>query len=316
MALALPNWLAVGTTVCAVLLLTGREQLHALARRVEMKEIHTAGQFLILTGIILPLLPDTPITQLTGITPRHAWLALVVVCSLSYFSYLARRYWPPASEGLWMAAFGGLYSSTAMTVVLSREASANPDVGQRNEAGITLATGIMYLRILVIVAVFNIGFAFRLAGPLIGLALLAFLIAAWQYRHASRSSDGAPASPKNPLEITAAAIFAVLFIVTTIVSKWVMSTFGSGGIFMLAAIIGVADIDPFVLNLAQGGTSGMPQEVMASAVLIAASSNNVLKSIYAVGFAGWRTASRSVVALLFLALAGGAIAVLGPRLGF
>ena len=89
MALALPNWLAVATTVCAVLLLTGREQLHALARRVEMKEIHTAGQFLILTGIILPLLPDTPITPLTGITPRHAWLALVVVCSLSYFSYLA-----------------------------------------------------------------------------------------------------------------------------------------------------------------------------------------------------------------------------------
>ena len=77
----------------AVLLLTGREKLHALARRVDVKEIVTAGEFLILTGIILPLLPNEPVTTLTTITPRQAWLALVVVCSLSYASYLAQRYW-------------------------------------------------------------------------------------------------------------------------------------------------------------------------------------------------------------------------------
>jgi hypothetical protein len=105
-ALALPNWIAVGTTVAAVLLLTGRERLHELARRVEMKELITAGQFLILTGLILPLLPTEPVTRFTSITPRQAWLALVVVCTLSYASYLAQRYWAPAARGLWMAAFG------------------------------------------------------------------------------------------------------------------------------------------------------------------------------------------------------------------
>ena len=118
-ALALPHWVAVGTTVVAVLLLTGRERLHELARRVEMKEILTAGQFLILTGLILPLLPSVPVTSLTSITPRQAWLALVAVCTLSYVSYLAQRYLAMAASGLWMAALGGLYSSTAATVVLA-----------------------------------------------------------------------------------------------------------------------------------------------------------------------------------------------------
>ena len=122
--LALPPWVGVTVTVAAVLLLTGREQLHRLARRVEIKEIVTAGEFLILTGIALPLLPNHPVTTLTDITPRQVWLALVVVCSFSYASYLAQRYWAAAAKGLWMAALGGLYSSTATTVVLARQAQS------------------------------------------------------------------------------------------------------------------------------------------------------------------------------------------------
>ena len=154
-ALALPPWVAVAFTVTAVLLLTGREQLHALARRVELKEIVTAGEFLILTGIILPLLPNKPVTDLTTITPRQAWLALVVVSTLSYASYLAQRYWARAARGLWMAALGGLYSSTATTVVLARQAKADDAMRGHAQAGITLATAIMYLRILAVVAFFN-----------------------------------------------------------------------------------------------------------------------------------------------------------------
>src|SRR4029077_3838573 len=147
-ALALPPWVAVTATVAAVLLLTGRTWLHDTARRIDMKEIVTAGQFLILTGIVLPLLPNEPVTALTAITPRQVWLALVVVCTFSYVSYLAQRYWAAAAGGLWMAALGRLYSSTATTVVLARQAKADPGVRRHAQAGITLATPIMYLAIL------------------------------------------------------------------------------------------------------------------------------------------------------------------------
>jgi uncharacterized membrane protein (DUF4010 family) len=313
-ALALPPWVAVTATVAAVLLLTGRAKLHDLARRIDTKEIVTAGQFLVLTGIILPLLPDVPVTKLTGITPRQVWLALVVVCTFSYVSYLAQRFWAAAAGGLWMAALGGLYSSTATTVVLARQAHAEPATARQAQAGITLATGIMYLRILAVIAIFNLALARSLALPLCGLSLAALAICAAQYwlpghkplKADTQSSTQPPG--RNPLELGAAAIFALLFIATSLVSTWATTQFGASGIYALAAIVGITDIDPFVLNLAQGGTSGVTQTVLASAILIAASSNNILKAVYAVSFAGGRTAA-SAVALVVLAIAGVAIAI-------
>jgi uncharacterized membrane protein (DUF4010 family) len=310
-ALALPNWLAVGTTVAAVLLLTGRERLHELARRIEMKEIITAGQFLILTGLILPLLPNEPVTTLTSITPRQAWLALVVVCSLSYASYLAQRYWPPAARGLWMAALGGLYSSTATTVVLARQAKSSEALQRHAQAGITLATGIMYLRLLAIVAVFNLALARSLVVPLLGLSLAAMLICALQYwvlRPSPLETQIRPVS-QNPLELGAAAIFAALFVLTSLLSTWVTMEFGIAGVYSLAAVIGITDIDPFVLNLAQGGTSGISGDAIAAAILIAASSNNLLKAGYAASFGGTRATMPCAAALVGLALGGVAISI-------
>ena len=312
--LALPHWVAVATTVVAVLLLTGRAQLHALARRIEIDEIITAGEFLILAGIILPLLPNEPVTTLTKITPRQVWLALVVVCTFSYVSYLAQRYWAVAARGLWMAALGGLYSSTAATVVLARQAKAEPTLQRQAQAGITLATGIMYLRIAAITAIFNLALARILAPPLAGLALAAFAICAAQYWWARSAEESKPqsamlpATSRNPLEIVPAAVFAGLFVATSLASSFATSEFGTSGIYALAAIIGVSDIDPFVLNLVQGGTTGITNAAIAAAILIAASSNNMLKAFYAVSFGGRMTVA-SAGALVVLAVAGAAIGI-------
>jgi uncharacterized membrane protein (DUF4010 family) len=314
--LALPQWISVASTVAVVLLLTGRTQLHALAQKVEQNEIVTAGQFLILTGIILPLLPNEPVTTLTNITPQKVWLALVVVCTFSYVSYLAQRYWAAAANGLWMAALGGLYSSTATTVVLARQAKADPATQRQARAGITLATAIMYLRLLAVTAVFNMALATRLALPLCSLAAAGFVICALQYWILDKPKDEKPAAAMalkasgNPLELGAAAIFAILFIVTSLVSTWATKEFGVTGIYTLAAIVGISDIDPFVLNLAQGGLSGVPLSALVAAILIASSSNNILKAFYATSFAGGRTTAASAVALVLLAIAG-VVAALG-----
>jgi uncharacterized membrane protein (DUF4010 family) len=322
-ALALPPWVAVAMTVTAVLLLTGRSQLHDFADRLDVKEIITAGQFLILTGIILPLLPNDPVQfnlpfapdVPISIVPRKVWLALVVVCTFSYVSYLAQRYWAAASGGLWMAALGGLYSSTATTVVLARQAKADPAVRRSAEAGITLATAIMYLRILAVTAVFNMGLARPLALPMVALSAAGFAICALQYWVFDKPAANVEQSAvkletsRNPLELGAAATFAVLFVLVSILTSWATKEFGAAGIYTLAAIVGVSDIDPFVLNLAQAPHEGLTVSAIVAAILIAASSNNVLKAFYAAAFAGGRATAGAAVALVILAIAGVATAL-------
>jgi len=97
---------------------------------------------------------------------------------------------------------------------------------------------------------------------------------------------------------------AALFVAVSLLSNFIKGHFGITGLYTLAAVVGITDIDPFVLNLAQGGAGGLSSGVLGGAILIAASSNNLLKAVYAVAFAGWRASLPSVAALVALAVAG------------
>jgi uncharacterized membrane protein (DUF4010 family) len=303
--LALPAWLVVAVTVTAVLLLTARQRLHELAQQVELHEIVTAAKFLILTGIVLPLLPNEPVTTLTAITPYKAWLALLAVCTLSYASYLMQRFLAPAGSDLAVAFLGGLYSSTATTVVLARAARAEPSGNGLAQAGIILATAVMYLRILVIVALFDLPLAAGLAPTMVLFCAAGLVVAALQYRRARGNASAATAmKPRNPLELGASVVFAALFVIVSIATQWARSHFGAAGVDALAAVIGFTDIDPFVLSIAQGGTGAMPVNTATVAILIAISSNNVLKAAYTAGFAGWRASLPAAATLVALAAAG------------
>lgn len=305
-----PPWVAIGITVVAVLLLTAREKLHGFARRLEVGEIVTAGKFLILTGLVLPFLPTTPVTTLTTITPHQVWLAVLAVCTVSYVSYLLQRYVAPQEGGLWAAVLGGLYSSTATTVVLARRARSAPGLLGQVQTGIVLATAIMYLRMLIIVAMFDWPLAVALAPALLGLAGFGSILAGlWYWASAQRTAVATEAAnPANPLELTAALVFAALFVVISLASAWVRSQFGAAGLYGLAAIVGATDIDPFVLSVASGDSAALSNATAGAAILIAAASNNVLKALYTAGFAGFRAATAPAFALSVLALAGCGIA--------
>lgn len=308
-----PAWLATGLTVITVLLLGWRERLHVLAHKVPAYEIITAGKFLVLTGIVLPLLPRTQVTTLTPLTPYAVWLAVIAVSALSYASYLVRRY-VSAERGVLLAAvLGGLYSSTATTVVLARRMREAPDEVRDLQIAIVVATSLMYLRLAVVIALFNLRLALTLAPALLALTLVGLLACGlWRWMKRKPSSRNATVGvPSNPLEITTALMFAVMFVLITLATEWVKTHFGHAGVYGLAGLVGVTDIDPFVLSLAQGGVRDLPVADMAIAVLVAASSNNVLKGCYALGFAGLRRSLLPAIALVGLAAIGVSVAILG-----
>jgi len=301
-----PAWVPVSVAVVAVLLMSARKSLHRIARTLPAAELTTLAQFLIIVGIILPLLPDQPVTELTTITPRQVWLAVVAISALSYASYLIQFFVSPERSGLIAGALGGLYSSTATTVALSRRVRGEPSQAREISAGIILATSVMYLRLGIIVAVFNTVLVGALLVPLAILfaaTLLAALATAYRRTPTSERERQTAQRPGNPLQLGTAIIFAVLFVAISIASGLVESQFGDAGLFAFAALLGVTDVDPFVISIAQGSVGVASTPILAAAILVAAASNNLLKAIYAVAFGGFAANRTAFIVLLLLALA-------------
>jgi uncharacterized membrane protein (DUF4010 family) len=305
-ALTQPPWIVVAAAVTAVLLIEGRERLHRLVLQIEPVEVFTLGKFLILVGIVLPLVPNHPIISWTPITPFQVWLALVAISTLSYASYLLQRYLPMKTGALLPGILGGFYSSTATTVALARRQKSAAKPSADIAVGIIVATAVMYLRIDVVVALFNASLARVLLPALTALFALGALLAYWQWTRRAPAAAAASAEvpPVNPLQLGTALAFAVLFAIMALASAWVSSSFGQRGVYALAGITGLTDINPFVLSLAQGGVGGMPVRALATAILIAVASNNIINACYALLFGGVRACLRPALVLFGLGLAG------------
>jgi uncharacterized membrane protein (DUF4010 family) len=110
-------------------------------------------------------------------------------------------------------------------------------------------------------------------------------------------------TPANPLQLGTALTFAMLFVIVALASAWVGASFGQRGLYALAAITGITDINPFVLSLAQGGVGGMSLRALATAILIAVASNNMLNACYALLFGGVRACLRPALVLFSLGVA-------------
>ena len=294
-------WIATTIAVTSVLLLELKTGLENLSRRVPREEILAFAKFLFLTAVILPIVPNRTFGSF-GFNPFKAWLIVVAASGISYGSYLLQKA-SGGRGGMFLSALlGGAYSSTVTTVILAKR--AREAHAPRVCAGsILMASGTMYLRLLILLALFNRALAASLLWPFLiaGMGALGF---GWYWGRvpASSGKGGEENLPiKNPLELSAAFLFAGMFMALLAASHYALEHFGRGGIYGLAAISGTVDVDPFVLGMTQSGQSSM---LAAHAIAIAASSNNVAKGFYAFGFADRRTGVQALVLLSALALVG------------
>ena len=169
-----------------------------------------------------------------------------------------------------------------------------------------IASGVMYVRLVVLLALFNRQLMLLLALPFLTLAGIAVGVG-WIWSR--RPDPGAQtiqsrAEPGNPLELLAAFFFAALFLAMLVATQLAVTYLGRAGVNTLAAVMGVTDVDPFIMGMTQAAGTLTPLKVAAGAVVIAAASNNLVKGIYAYALAGPKTRVQGLSLLAALALAG------------
>jgi uncharacterized membrane protein (DUF4010 family) len=297
-------WVSCTLVIVSLLLLELKSALENLTRKVPAAEITTLAKFLLLAVVILPIVPNQAYTEF-DLNPFKVVLAVAAVSGVSYASYVLERIDQGRSGIFLSGVLGGAYSSTVTTIVLSERCRED----KRPElyvGSILAASGVMYARILILLAFFNLSLAGAVAVPFAVLALGAVAAGWWLSTRgkAPPKSERTAVVRRNPLQLQAAVVFAIVLTVVLVLTQLVTTHLGKSGTYAFAAVVGVSDVDPFILGLAQTAGKLTPLQVAAVSVVIAAASNNLIKGVYALIFAKARGGRLALGALTGLALLG------------
>jgi uncharacterized membrane protein (DUF4010 family) len=296
-------WIATTLTVVGVVLLELKSALENMTKRLPADDLLAFMKFLLLTAVILPVVPNETIGPF-AFNPFKAWLVVVAVSAISYGSYLLRKILHGHGDVMLSSLLGGMYSSTVETVVLAKRSKSESQPHLFTGA-VVLSSGVMYLRLLALLALFSPILLKKLAVPFLGLATLGILGGwAWSMRREPGADVKPSEPPKNPLELGAALLFGLVFAATLAITHYALIYLGSAGFYTLSALMGFSDVTPFVMSLTQSVGTQTPVQLAAAGVVISASSNNVLKGAYAYGFADKQTGRASLALLTLFALVG------------
>lgn len=286
-----PQWLSLLIVVTVLVFTEMKEEFIHVSKKFGKEEFISLAKFILIAGIILPNLPDEPVFSLLQLTPYKLWLAIVAVSGISYLSYLLQKFIFPKSGVVVSGILGGLYSSTAVSLILSRKSREGVASANEYASGIILATSIMFVRIFLIVMIFNPS----LATLLLPYLLILFAVSAgvgfvlFLKKNSSQFPvKDQPVIQKNPLEFRVALAFAVFYIIFSLLLQVTENRYGTSGLNFLSFIAGFADVDAYVMNIVQGKFS-VSELTMVAFILKTSFSNNLIKMLYSFGLAEKKT---------------------------
>ncbi len=299
--------LAIGLAVVTAAVLAYKHPLHGFVEKLGWDDVYAGVRLLIATFIALPLLPNEPIDPWGALNPYKLWLLVILISSLSLVGYVLTRLLGPERGTALTGLTGGLVSSTAVTLSFSKEAREHPENAAALASGILLAWVVMFVRVLVLVAVVNRALLVPLLAPFVAMAVIAAGFAAYLYLRGgsagSRAGSTRDLDVKNPFSLMEAAKFGALFAVVLLVVKIVQEHFPPDGLYAVAALAGLTDVDAITLSMAEFAKSGEAR-VAVIAIAIAALSNTIVKCGMAVVSAGLAFARPLIVATVALIVVG------------
>ena len=305
-------WLVVGSMAQAVvlggvvaLLLQLREPLHELAGKIGEPDIKAIMQLVLVALVILPLLPDRTFGPYGVFNPYQIWWMVVLIVGLSLLGYVGFKLFGSRAGTVVAGILGGVISSTATTVGYARRARQEPESSRLAALVVMIASAVVFARLLVEIAAAAPGSFQDLAPPLAAMLGMTVLLAGLAWLLSRRRGREMP-PPDNPAELKSAIFFGAIYAAVLLAVAFARDRFGTAGLYTVAAISGLTDVDALTLSTARlVSNGGLPAADGWRAILLAAMSNLVFKA-GVVAVLGSRRMLGWVGALFGGALAGGA----------
>ncbi len=287
---------AVLVAATTMVLMGTKQGIHTLTRGITRQDIHATLQFVAISGVILPLVPNRDLGPYGAFNPFSTWLMVVLISGLGFAGYIAIRIVGAGAGILLTGLLGGLASSTASTLAFSRRSAKEPGLADHYSLAVIAACTVMLPRVLVATGLVNREFTLSLLVPfgLMAIPGIAFAAYLWLARGLETRAGDTP-ELANPLGLSTAIKFAAFYAVIAFGVKVIRAEGWTQGLLPLSFVSGLADMIAISLSVARDHEGGNAESSLATqAVVLAAISNTLLKAGMAVvlGSTGlkWRVA--------------------------
>ncbi|MGI9628291.1 MAG: MgtC/SapB family protein [Longimicrobiales bacterium] len=295
----------VGATVAVLLQM--KDHFKVIVSRIGEDDLRAILQFVVISLIVLPVLPDRTFGPYQVLNPRTIWLMVVLIVGINLVGYGGHRLLGHRRGTVLAGVLGGLISSTATTASYARAPEPDSMKTRAATAVILLATAVVFLRVMIEVAAVSPPFLRHAVGPIAILLLAAAALGAWALR-GTGSQESATVDKSNPSKLGPALFFALMYGVVLLAVAAAEDRLGGAGLYGVAALSGLTDMDAITLSTSELVSTGRVEAATGwRAILIASISNLAFKTgIVAVGGNGQLTrrvaASFGVLVAISLAL--------------
>jgi uncharacterized membrane protein (DUF4010 family) len=298
--------IAVGGGVAVLLHFKG--QLHGFTAKLGSEDLRAIMQFVLLSMVILPVLPNETFGPYNVINPRSIWWMVVLIVAVSLFGYIVYKFAGQRTGAAFGGILGGIISSTATTVCYAKRTAGAPEANRSATIAIILASTIVYLRVLLLILLVAPPLFIEAAPPVLGLVLIFAVLSAivWRGRE-----DGHGLPPQqNPTELRSALMFGLVYGIVIFAVAATNNLIGPQGLYVVAGLSGLTKVDAIVLSISNLVAAG---RVIADQgwriIMVALLSNIVFKTII-IAWLGDRQLLARVARLYAVALAGGILILL------
>lgn len=255
--------LAIAGATLVTLILALRSEAHGLIERLDAADVKALAQFAVIAGAVLPFLPSGNYGPYAAWNPQKLWLIVVLVTGFSFVGYAANRIFGARHGTIATAVIGGAYSSTAVTQALAQRLGSGQGGGAEN-AGIALASAVMYLRVIVLVALLATSVLIPFVLMVIPALTVGIAAGIWLY-HKAPTSEG-PAPPGNPIALFPALGFLLFLALAAVAARWAEGRFGQEGLAVLILLMGSLDVDAAIVTVG-GLKAGTIEPTLAALAL-------------------------------------------------